>query len=708
MGEIKINHLIPRDMNNLKTTTCLVLFLLSVFSYPAENWPIAGNGHGSNILFKPQSYIGDEFNRDYLIIGGKESAYVVSPFDGVIISFSQNYLFTLHHSSGTNIDFNREYCFGDICLRPDPLYFSYLIGLEVAPGDIYYFKGLEPYKDYPTGTRISMGDTLGKLAYSYRVIEQPSLMVSRSLNKRSADPMTALGLMTTFRDPVIHDPLVVQSIEKLQEDFVVFRESLEEGHPGLYDYIEKDTLDRLFELAYKNIDRPMNSFEFENILMPVIRRIRDDHTELISNFDRMENYEIPPQLPISFGWEGDSLIVTRVLPDYQEFLGLSITEINGIPAEDLKRKLRDNYSQYFGEGLVESRFAFWLLTTAFFRAYEYVPENEDGIYIFTFSDGSNQSFHPSVFSSRLIPAWRHGSRLRRGIRYEKLCPETAYLDIGTFDILSTEISGIREFINEISQDSVPNLIIDIRHNPGGKEALIIELFSLIAREPFRIDEGRMVKQNDTYSFFKYTDNYFGFMDLFRNYVTRDKKEGYWLPDDKIEMYYPDENIRYSGNIYLFTDEMSYSAASIFAGLVHKYRRGYIIGRETGNPYHQMYVGNYAHVRLPNTNVLLRLPLIKLLLAREDDASIPWGRGVLPNFTIDLTANELVFEQDPFFDIGLQLIADGVYLSISEDDTTSMKSSIIQQYLLWGLGSIVLIVFIGIIIDKFFVRRKTTR
>ncbi len=173
------------------------------------------------------------------------------------------------------------------------------------------------------------------------------------------------------------------------------------------------------------------------------------------------------------------------------------------------------------------------------------------------------------------------------------------------------------------------------------------------------------------------------------------KEGYWIPDEKIEIYYPDENILYGGNIYLFADEWSYSAASIFAGLVHKYRRGYIIGRETGNPYHQMYANNYANVRLPNTHILLRLPLTKLFLATPDDFSISWGRGVLPHFTIDLTANELVFEQDPFLDIGLQLIADGVYLQDLEYDTTTIRSSKIQQYIFWGLAGIVLLVFIGI-------------
>ena len=680
----------------IKATLAIHFFLLTSFSNNnLQFWPIAGNDHGSDILFKPQAYIGNEFNRDFLVIGGNEGAYVVSPFDGVIISFSQNYLFTLHYSSSANIDLNREYCFGDICLRPDPRYISYLIGLEVAPGDIFYFKGLEPQTNYHIGTRISKGDTLGKLSYSYWIIEKPSLMISRSFNKQSADPMSALGLVTTFKEEVIHDPLIVQNIEKLQKDFMVFRNSLEEGHPGLYDYIEKDTLDRLFDLAYKSIDRPMNSIEFENILMPVIRRIRDNHTGLISNFDRMGQYESPPQLPISFGWEGDSLIVNRALPDYQEFLGLTITEINGTPAEVLKRKLRDNYSHYVGEGLVESRFDFWLLTTAFFTAYKFIPKNDDDTYIFTFSDGSSHSFYPSIHNAKHIPAWEHGSRMNRRIRYERIGPETAYLDLGTFNILSTEIRGIREFIREISLDSVPNLIIDIRHNRGGSTGSLNDIFSLIAREPFRIEETRMVKQNDTYSFFKYTDNYFDSQDIFQNYVVRDKKEGYWLPDEKIEMFYPDENIRYNGNIYLFADEWSYSAASVFAGLIHKYRRGYIIGRETGNPYHQMYANYYANVRLPNTHILLRLPLTKLFLTKPDDLSIPWGRGVLPHFTIDLIANELVFDQDPFLDIGLQLIADEVYLPDSEDDTTSIKASIIQQYLLWGIVGIVILICIWI-------------
>ncbi len=47
------------------------------------------------------------------------------------------------------------------------------------------------------------------------------------------------------------------SIEQLQQDFDLFRRSLEEGHPGIYRYTTRHEMDRIFARANYAIIRPL-------------------------------------------------------------------------------------------------------------------------------------------------------------------------------------------------------------------------------------------------------------------------------------------------------------------------------------------------------------------------------------------------------------------------------------------------------------------
>src|SRR5438128_51900 len=49
---------------------------------------------------------------------------------------------------------------------------------------------------------------------------------------------------------------------QLREDFQIARQSLEEGHPGIYRHTKKVELDRIFDEAEKSLNHPMDSYEF--------------------------------------------------------------------------------------------------------------------------------------------------------------------------------------------------------------------------------------------------------------------------------------------------------------------------------------------------------------------------------------------------------------------------------------------------------------
>lgn len=71
------------------------------------------------------------------------------------------------------------------------------------------------------------------------------------------------------------------SVEELQQDFDIFKNSLEEGHPALYRYISKTELDSVFANARSSITKPMTDREFMILLCKVAVRIGDGHLRVI-------------------------------------------------------------------------------------------------------------------------------------------------------------------------------------------------------------------------------------------------------------------------------------------------------------------------------------------------------------------------------------------------------------------------------------------
>lgn len=166
----------------------------------------------------------------------------------------------------------------------------------------------------------------------------------------------------------------------------------------------------------------------------------------------------------------------------------------------------------------------------------------------------------------------------------------------------------------------------------------------------------MVKKNNSYSFFKHTNNFAGIKDaIFSEYVNIDGKDGYYLPKSNFPTIQPNDSIQYDGNIFLLINEESFSASTIFAGLFKKTKRGIIIGRETGSTYHQQNGGKFAEVILAKTRLILRIPLIKGIFNKKTDLSVPWGRGVIPDYTVKPTFEEFVSNEDKIMTLTLNLI-----------------------------------------------------
>ena len=267
-----------------------------------------------------------------------------------------------------------------------------------------------------------------------------------------------------------------------------------------------------------------------------------------------------------------------------------------------------------------------------------------------------------------------------------LSPQIALIDINTFDLFDTDIDSIGSFIRKLSDSSFHSLIIDVRDNYGGSSDVIADIFSFIAKKPFKQTLYQKVNKKGKYELFKNCLNYSSQINnVFPEYEYVNEEEGFYLKENHFPAIEPNDSIHFDKNIYVLTNELSLSAATVFPALVHKQKRGVIIGRESGSSYYHLNALKFAHVYLKNTRLELYMPLVKIVFDEQDKSDIPWGRGVIPEYVIKINYKEFLSNEDPILNTTINIIDNATIL-----EKESAKSEFSMTYLFIGIFIILLL------------------
>jgi len=689
--------------------TFCILGFVSIDVFSNENlaiWPIQNSDPGKGIIYQPGDYIGEKYNYGNLIIAAPQNSSIISPESGTIITKSYGYLFSLSFSSTFTTNYSDSEDDKEFRIKlaekhneqnkefVDFQFINYRLGIKTDNGDVIYIRGIINPEKYITGQRIEKGDLIGKIGYSYYKIPQPSIIISRSIDSKAADPMGMFGLQTTFvkyKSEQIHSDDKL-SPDKLTADFSIFKESLEEGHPGLYDYISKDSLDFIFTYTQKILSETKTVGEFYDLLSRIVLSIHDCHTNISNPFDGKQ-CKLTSHPPVLLGVQSNDLLVIRAMPEYLSLVGKRVRNVDNVPAKNIIPKIRKTINSRT-DGFIQSEID--LVMFNFFWIYydSYVHKNFGDTLKIDFYDGRSQDFIYSYNSLRdYVPKYRRNTSPGKGSVEMRFINDTLPLiDINSFHLTETDMLNIVTFIKKISDNNYNNLIIDLRNNGGGNSN---NLFSYLATKPYQINSTSKVNKTDTYDFFKYTDNYFGVSGLFIDY-TEKKDDGYYSPVSESKYIIPNDSVNYNGNLYVLVNSFSKSASANFAGLVKKNNRGLIIGRETGGAYYQLNAVKFANLILPNSKIKVRIPLVKVINDLDKVPGIPWGRGVIPDIKISLTIDEFTKEEDVFLEAAIKKIHD---YSKTKSNDIGNKSKISEK-LIFIIPAIIILIVILWIIKKY--------
>ncbi|HEV7333425.1 MAG TPA: S41 family peptidase [Flavisolibacter sp.] len=460
-----------------------------------------------------------------------------------------------------------------------------------------------------------------------------------------------LGSCTVSR----YNPSRKFSPQQLQEDYSIFRGSLEESHPSLYWYTPKDSMDFYFDVGRSKLKDSLTEGQFRIVLSYVISKMRCGHTTVRPSRAAAEATGQNAPFPLYIKAWPDTVVVMANLnrKDSNIHRGVILKKIDNRPIATVLDSLfsflsTDGYNQTHKYQTLSNGNAFRNLYAAAFGLKSRMPVE----YIDTLGQlrtATLSLYNPRADSSRTTrPAVKQPSRRERkkfereamrNLRFDSAL-HMAVLEVNTF----TKGYGLRRFFRrsfkELEKKGVTNLVVDMRGNGGGSVILSNLLTKYIADQPFSIaDTLYAVQRSSDYG--KYRSGRF-FNWLFLQFLTKKRRDGnyhFWLFENK--KFKPRKKHNFNGTTYILTGGNTFSAATLFAKSLQAQDDVIVVGEETGGGAYGNSAWLIPDVTLPHTKVRYRLPLFRLIIDKDSEK----GRGVIPDVPALPTVDALRKSED---------------------------------------------------------------
>lgn len=463
-----------------------------------------------------------------------------------------------------------------------------------------------------------------------------------------------------------YNPVKKYSPQQLKQDYHLFKNILEESHPGLYWYTPKDSIDRYFEIGESKLNDSLPEYKFRNVLSYVLAGLRCGHTTVraskaaINYAERTRNFSFPLNIK---AWD-DTVVVTSNMNHNDSVLtrGVVLKSIDGRPMKQIidtmfKQLSADGYNTTHKYQTLSNPGVFRILYGSLFGLKLKTPV--------TFIDSSGvlktvdlHVYIPVVDSSgekrqMSLPSKKTRRKLvlqsQRNMRIDTTL-RAAFMEVNTFGKHNKLRSFFKRSFKELRRKKIQNLVVDMRGNGGGSVMLSNLLTKYIADKPFKIaDSLYALKRKSSYG--KYEENYF-LNRLFFMFLTHKKADGHYHFRYFENRYFkPKTKNHFTGETYILIGGNTFSAATLFAKSLKDQKDVTIVGEETGGGAYGNTAWLIPDVTLPNTKVRFRLPLFRLVI----DKNAQKGRGVMPEVEVKPTVDAIRRNADFKLDKVIQLI-----------------------------------------------------
>jgi C-terminal processing protease CtpA/Prc len=447
------------------------------------------------------------------------------------------------------------------------------------------------------------------------------------------------------------------TVNQIHKDFIILKQALTYGHPSLYWYTTKDTIEQAFQLVENKLTKEMTEVEFRKTIQPAIEKIKCGHTDVLSSkaFQKYRKKHPAHDFPLNIYWDATKqklFVLKNESQDSTIKKGYEIVSIEQYSSQDIINAIEkvictDGYNQTYKTFVANNYFSSY---------YRYTfGEKESYLVKLRTLNGEMKEYNIKGKDKKKSTLKKDNTAPRDTLKKEKSKilvgnkninlklwekdSTIAILDQNTFRERKYK-RYYKQIFEEVNKRNIKKLVIDVRANGGGKANSSALLASYLLDTAFVMhteSDGMPFSQK----FNKYTSWKFlrkGF--LF--FATKKKENGHLIMKPALAINKPQTKNHYNGKVFVLANGGSFSAASIFTAVVQEHKRVVVIGRETGGGRYGCTAWVIPNIILPETKVMVRLPMFRV---KNAVSGINNGRGVMPDYPVIYTWENIEKEED---------------------------------------------------------------
>ncbi|MBC7936871.1 MAG: peptidase S41 [Rhizobacter sp.] len=454
-----------------------------------------------------------------------------------------------------------------------------------------------------------------------------------------------------------YSPATKYPQKSLRKDYSLLRQILEKKHPSLYWYTPQDSMNFYFDHYYAAIKDSMTEQQFTwHILAPLVDKINCGHTSVGSSktYRKWVQGKTLPSFPLYFKVWGDTMAVSGNLNRRDSIFkrGTIVTAVNGLTT----KQLIDRIFNYLPQDGYANNLNYIRLSANF----PYYHRNIFGLstkYKVTYLDSRG------VEKTTAVPLWapvrdttkRPADSIKRPRepRPPKIPKEKRLESLRSFKLDSSGLmatmtlntfsngklrSFFRSSFKKMRQQNIPNLILDVRSNGGGKVMNSTLLTKYLSRTPFKVADSVYAVSRGVGPYGKYVKGgFFNSIEMF--FISKKKKDGnYHIGHLERKLYKPKNKNHYDGKVYVLINGPSFSATSLVCNVLKGQKDVLLVGEETGGGWHGNSGIMIPDIKLPHTKTTVRLPLFRLVQYNHIPKT---GTGVVPDWYIGTSYDALL-------------------------------------------------------------------
>ncbi len=441
--------------------------------------------------------------------------------------------------------------------------------------------------------------------------------------------------------------------QELQDDYTLLRNILEKKHPSLYWYTAKDSMDYFFDKGYEQIEDSMTELQFGwKIIAPLTHKIHCGHTSfsMSKGWNRFIKNKRIPSLPLYMKIWADTMVVTANFDRKDSVLkkGTLITAINGVPNLVMIQNIfnylvEDGYAENVNYIRLSSNFPYFHRNVfGIYKNYsvQYIDSlgKQKKISVPMFIPPHDSAHKKLPTGNEIIPHKPKRIELLENIRSLNI-DSTDHLAILTLNSFSK--GHLRNFFHstfrKLHKSNIHNLAIDIRGNGGGQISNFVLLSKYIRNTSFKVADTATSVAKSLHPYTRYIKS--GFINNLGLLLFSGKKKdgryhfGYW----ERHTVKPKRNNHFSGNVYVLTNGLTFSASTLFCNSVKGQDNVKLVGEETGGGWYGNSGILIPDITLPNTKIKIRLPLFRLVQYHHISTK---GIGVAPDIFVPPTVKDV--------------------------------------------------------------------